>query len=128
MLALVSDSGVSVNAGIVLQDYMGWIQGKLVFNGVALQDAIKALALAYGADIRVGDSVLARQKMRMEVPVTNVPLSQVLDMIGDVNNAHVVRKDSVYVISPGRAATEPTHNPGRQAIPQLSHPEQQYGK
>jgi len=129
MLAVVSDSGIAVTTGIVVQDYIGWTQEKLVFNSVSLGDAVKALGLAYRADIRIEDSALARQKMRMEVSVADLPLSRVLDIISDVNDAHVVRHDTVYVISPGRSATQsPSRTPGRRIIPHRSQPEQQYGK
>jgi len=126
MLAHVADSGMTVTSGITTREYIGWAHGTLVFNWVPLRDVLGELSRAYGADIRVDDSVLATRKLRIDITVTEIPLSQILRVIGDVAEAHVVRDGKAFLLAPGRIPndTDPTtrrHNHDPQ-------PETQYGK
>jgi len=126
MCAQISDSGVTVMSGTAAGTYTDWTRGMLVFNKVPLREVVAELTRTYGADIRIVDTTLANRRMRIDVAVSEESLSQVLDVIGDVANAHYVRDGHVYVVTPGRAPL-PTHHgiPVRQPFPQL---EQSYGR
>jgi transmembrane sensor len=120
--AYVSDSGVAVQKGAGVNDYTAWTQGRLVFNERPLREVVGELSRAYGIDIRVADSALARQPMTFATSVRDVPLSQVLTLLTFTIDAHYSRRDSAFVIAPGRGVREhPTPK-------YHSQPEKQYGR
>jgi ferric-dicitrate binding protein FerR (iron transport regulator) len=122
MSAQVTDSGVTVTRGVAIRDYTGWMHGTLTFNEVPLRDVVVELARAYGATIRVADTVLATRSMIMEVSVNQQSLRRVLDLISVAAGAHYRLDGDTYVLLPGRATTPTTP---RQ---QFSQPEMDYGK
>jgi len=126
MLAQVSDSGVLVQEGITLREYIGWTQGELVFDRTPLRDVVAALSRAYGADIRIADSLLADEQISAEVKIQRQPLPQVLDAIGLMMNAHIVGRRGTFTLVPGRTLRQESSKQLRQnSIPQ---PEKQYGR
>jgi ferric-dicitrate binding protein FerR (iron transport regulator) len=126
MVAQVSDSIITVTSGITTREYTSWTQGVLVFNNVPLHNVVGELARAYGVDIRIADTVLAKQIIGIEISVTKHSINQVLGSMCHVTNAHYSYDGQSYVISPGRVATKsPRVAPSRYSFPQ---PEQQYGR
>ena len=126
MLAQVTDSGGTVSSGIAVEDLTSWTHGTLVFRNDMLRDVIAELVRAYGVEIRIADTTLAKRLVRTEVSVTEEPLNQVLLSICNVTDAHLTHGGHTYVISPGRMAERsPRPVPSRH---QLSHPERQYGR
>jgi len=126
MLALVADSGITVTSGVTTRDYTSWTQGRLVFDTMPLRHIVAELARAYGVDIRVADTTLAKNTMRLDVSVNDESIDQVLVAICKALNAHVVRSGRAYVLSPGRGPSG-----ARDSVPQRRHfpqPEQQYGR
>jgi ferric-dicitrate binding protein FerR (iron transport regulator) len=126
MLATVTDSGITVMPGIVTEEYVSWTHGLLVFNRVALGTVIAELVRVYDADIRIADTTLAKQVMQVNVSVDEDSLTQVLDLICTVSNAHYTRRGRTYVLLPGRTAT---HTPrAAPAHHDFFQPEPQYGR
>jgi len=126
MAAQLSDTGITVQDSVVVQNYVGWTQGDLVFDRVPLREVAAELSRAYGVRIRVADSSLAREKVSVEVKVHRWPLTQVLDAIGAMLHAHVVQAQDTLTLSPGRAAAQDTGGqPQRNRTPQL---EKAYGR
>jgi ferric-dicitrate binding protein FerR (iron transport regulator) len=126
MLAQVGDSGVTVTSGIESREYVEWTRGTLVFNRVALGNVVTELARAYGAEIQIADSTLAKYPMRMDVTVADDPLTDVLDDVCKATNAHYTRVGHAYVLAPGRSNTQRQRSvPLRHFFPQ---PEHAYGR
>jgi transmembrane sensor len=126
MLALVTDSEVTVTPGVVTREYTAWTSGTLVFDSVSVRDVVTELARAYGVHIRVADSVLARQTINAEVRVREWPLTQVLDAISYMIDAHYTRSGSSYVLLQGQnSGAMPSEPLQRNRFPQ---PEKRYGR
>jgi transmembrane sensor len=122
MLAVISDSGVTVTRGIAVGAYTEWTQGRLSFDDTPLGDVMVELARAYGTKIRVEDSTLALQPLTMAVSVRTEPLGDVLTSVGQVAGAHVTRRGDVYVLVRGRTLAPDAR------IHRFPPPERQYGK
>jgi ferric-dicitrate binding protein FerR (iron transport regulator) len=117
------DSGVTVSRDIAVEDYVGWTHGTLVFTSARLHDVVAELGRAYGVEIRVLDSTLASQPLTFVARVRTQPITQVLDFIGRVTEAHSTRVDSTtFMLTPGRASTTAPHRT------LISSQEQQYGR
>jgi hypothetical protein len=98
----------------------------LVFNRVALGNVVTELGRAYGIEIQVADTTLAKYPMRMDVTVADDPLNQVLDEVCKVTNAHYTRVGNAYVLAPGRSNVQQRRPaPVRRLIPK---PESSYGR
>jgi transmembrane sensor len=117
----VTDSGVTTK-GVNATEYVAWTTGRLIFRGTPLRDVVAELSRAYGATILVQDSVLAKQAMTMQVSVQSQPLQQLLQNIGFITDARVVRSGHAFVLTPGRSA------PAVPARTSVFHPEKQYGR
>jgi len=126
MMAMVSDSGIVVTSGITPRESIGWIQGTLVFNHVPLRDVVAELSRAYGADIQVPDSALARRPLVAEVQVRTEPLARVLGIITATMDAHYVRHGGTYVLTSGRG--EHVTPPQSQQDSLFPQPEKAYGR
>jgi ferric-dicitrate binding protein FerR (iron transport regulator) len=126
MIAQVADSSVTVQPSISTREYVEWTRGTLVFNRVALGTVVTDLARAYGAEIRVPDTTLAKYLMRMDVTVADDSLGQVLEGICRVTNAHYTQVGHAYVLAPGRSNGQLRRPaPVRRLFPQ---PEHAYGR
>ncbi len=67
-VAMVSDGQAAIVArGVDTTAYLGWTGGELVFDGTPLRDALTELGRWYGLDFHLGDSSLARVRLRMTV-------------------------------------------------------------
>jgi transmembrane sensor len=102
--AQVTDSGTSIIPGISAADYTGWTQGTLVFREIPLRDVVADLSRAYGADIRIADTALARQRVTMTAFIQRQSLSDVLGLLGIATNTHYTQSANVFVIMLGRSA------------------------
>jgi transmembrane sensor len=130
MLALVTDSGVTVTSGITTKDYTSWTQGILKFERIPLANVIAELGRAYGAEIRISDTTLAKVPVVMEVSVSEDLLWQTLTRICLASDAHVVRNGRAYVLVPGQSPRDVHRGPAsdaprRNTFPQ---PDKQYGR
>jgi ferric-dicitrate binding protein FerR (iron transport regulator) len=103
MVAQISDSNVTVSNQVSTNVYTEWMRGRMVFNEVPLRDVLAELGRAYAADVRLADTVLARQPVTLQASVRSDPLAQILDLIAQAVNARVVRTDSSFVLVRGAA-------------------------
>ena len=121
---------MTVTRGVSPRDFTEWTRGMLVFNKAALRDVVAELSRAYDVPIQVNDSTLRQASMTMEVAVTQQSVTEILEIIGQLADAHYVKRGTAYVLlpGPGKATTPsqaPLHAPHRQTLPQ---PEKDYGK
>jgi len=119
-MAVAGDSGVTTSTGV--SDYTMWTRGGMIFRKTPLAEVVREVARMYGANIRVTDTVLAKQPTTMTISVVNDPLSAVLEVLSIMQQAHVVNDDTVLTLVPGPGAK---HRPALQTFPQ---PEKQYGR
>lgn len=115
VVAQVDDSGqVRLLPETAVDEYAGWTAGHLVFHGAPLRTVISDLARTYGADIRVTDSLLAKQPVTLSASVSVDPLPAVLDFLARATDAHWEHVHGTLVLMPGRAASTtplPSHFP-----------------
>jgi transmembrane sensor len=105
-LGTVDDSGhVQVTPNIAADEYTAWTRGQLIFQKTPVRDAVVDLGRAYGVEIRVQDSTLARYTLTWSVPVQQLTLAGALDALAAVLSAHVVRSGDVITLVPGRATS-----------------------
>jgi len=124
MVAVVNDSGrIDAAADAHIEDYVGWISGRLVFRGTQAAQIADELSRVYGLDIQIHDSTLRKQRLTLEVSVAEKPFAAVLDAVAYTLRAHVVRKNDTITFVPGPAAPSNSSSPPRQ-----SHQETQYGR
>jgi len=123
-LGVVDDSGnVQITPNATLDDYIDWTHGELVFHQTLVRDVMLELGRAYDVDMRVNDSTLAAQTLSWRLRMAHRSLSDVLEFLSTVLDAHPVRTGRVITLVPGRSA------PTRHATPPSSSlTETQYGK
>jgi transmembrane sensor len=124
-LAVVTDSGVAITPNVDSRTYTSWTQGLLTFEGAPLRDVVSELARAYGVEIRVSDTLLARRTIGLEVSVTKDRITQVLESICNVTDARYTRSGKGYLLQPGRTGSRANPAPSPRV---LTQPEKQYGR
>jgi transmembrane sensor len=122
MAAITTDSTISVLRDTRADEFTDWTKGMLVFDRVPLRDMLADLARAYGTTIRVSDTLLASERMTMQVSVRTQSLARVLELIGTAVNAHHTYDGRAYLLAPGRTSTR---NMKRSPFPK---PEKEYGR
>jgi ferric-dicitrate binding protein FerR (iron transport regulator) len=113
MLAVVDDSGrVTVTPNVAVDDYTSWTTGRLVFQSTPAGEVLRELGRAYGVTLRLTDTGMAQQPLTWTVPVTKRSLTDVLNGLSDLLNAHVDRSGKTILIVPGRlkSTTAPTRD------------------
>jgi transmembrane sensor len=99
-LATIDATGaVTVRRGVDVAGYLAFAQGRLVFDGTPLGDAMRELARTYNLDIRVADSTLARKVVTASF--TDEPVDEVLNVITNIVGARYERMGRVVVIRGG---------------------------
>jgi ferric-dicitrate binding protein FerR (iron transport regulator) len=109
MLSFVSDSGISVESGVTTSDYMGWVDGQLVFNRMPLRDVATEVARTYGVEIRIPDSSLANVIVSMTASVKARSVAQTLDLLVSAVAAHHTRIGQTFIIARGEAGKSQPH-------------------
>jgi transmembrane sensor len=102
MVATVTDQQVTIAHDASAREYTGWVSGVLVFRHAALQDVVAEVGRAYGSEIRIADSALARRTISVELDIAQSSLTQVLDIVGLTLHAHYQRDGGTYVLASGR--------------------------
>jgi transmembrane sensor len=124
MLATIDDSGhTKIVPNIAVDDYTAWTMGKLVFQQTPVREIVDDLSRAYGVDLRLTDSTLSRRAFTWTVSLTQLTLSDVLDVLTGALDAHVTRSGDVITIVPGPSRTHHVVKP-RFPLPL----ENQYGR
>lgn len=121
--AVVSDSGqLTTTPNISTDDYTSWTTGVLVFHATAAQEVVADVGRTYGVDIKI-DSTLGSHPLTWKVDATNKSLSEALDELTILLDAHVVKTDHDITLVRGRM---PARNP---LTPRhMFKPEAQYGR
>ncbi len=65
--------------GVTLERYLGWTEGRLIFQDTPLRDAVLQLGRWYDLDVRLADSTLGAK--RLTATFKDEPVSQVLHLI-----------------------------------------------
>jgi transmembrane sensor len=124
MLGTIDDSGtVRVMPQVSSDAYIGWTSGRLVFRDMPVREALIEVGRAYGVEIRVADSTVAKQPLNATISLTKQSLSDVLESLSDVLDVHSVRTRGIITLIPGRAAVR---RPAGPFSPYRS--ESEYGK
>ena len=97
-LGLASSRGVSAQRGIDASGYMGWREGRLVFEAVPLRDVLAQLERWRGVRLAVPDSALARRPLT--ATFTGESVDEILDIIGLALDADVERRGSTLILVP----------------------------
>jgi len=123
-LGVVDDSGnVRVTPNVPADDYLAWTTGNLVFHQTPVQEIVAELGRAYGANLRLTDSVLSQRAFTWSISVTRRTLADVLDVLTTALGAHVVQTGDVITIVPGSGVSRKSNSP---RIPSTA--EKQYGR
>jgi ferric-dicitrate binding protein FerR (iron transport regulator) len=124
MLGVVDDSGrVSVTPNIAVDDYTAWTAGRLVFRNTPLRNVVAEVGRAYDVNIRIADSTLAKQAVDWTLPLAQRSLTDVLESLSDVLDAHPVRTGRIITFVAGRSPVRRSLD-----VPSSSTQERQYGK
>jgi ferric-dicitrate binding protein FerR (iron transport regulator) len=108
-LGIVSDSGdVRVTENVPVDRYTGWTRGDLNFENRPVREILVDLGRAYGVEIRLSDSTLAKRSLTWSVETARYPLAQVLHEIAELLDAHIVTSGNVVTLAPGRHAARRT--------------------
>jgi len=127
-LGVVDDSGAVhvVSDGAAddgsANDELAWSHGTLVFRNAPVTRIVAELSRAYAADIKLGDSILARRTLTLSVPVTAQSLNDVLAVIAVTLDAHVTHVGHTITIGAG------THSSPKRIVRPSLTPETQYGR
>jgi len=125
-MAEVADSTVIVTNGVSAAEYIAWVDDRLVFKGVPLRDVVAELNRIYATDIRIPDTVLAKQPLMMDVSTQGKTIVDVLRLIGRATDSHYTHDKHGYLLIPGSGKI-----PAEHAAPphrELSHSEKMYGE
>jgi ferric-dicitrate binding protein FerR (iron transport regulator) len=101
-MAVISDSGaVTLTSGVSVDDYVAWTDGRLVFRATPLHDVVAELARAYGVTITATDSSLVNRQITLTAVTSRRSLTDVLDALVVIVDAHYTRRGNVITIQPG---------------------------
>jgi transmembrane sensor len=123
MTGQIADSTIVTSATTAPTESAAWTQGRLVFRAIPLSDVLADLSRAYGTEVRVEDSVLARQRMTLTISVRTESLQNILNVVTEITDAHYTKVGTSFVVAPGRGVTSRSPRP-----PLLSPQEKQYGR
>lgn len=123
-LGVVNDSGqIVLTPNIAVNRYTGWTEGELLFEATPAGDVVADLSRAYGVDITLSDSTLAKHPITWGVQTTRYPLAQALRELTTLLSAHVRKSGNSISIVPGRLAGQ-RFTP----VPSPNTLESQYGR
>jgi ferric-dicitrate binding protein FerR (iron transport regulator) len=100
--ARVTDSIAVLQSSDDAMTATAWTRGQLVFKWVPLRDVVGELSRVYGTEVRVTDTTLAKETVRLDVSIREQSLNQVLDVIGAIVNARAVKSGNAFMLTPGR--------------------------
>lgn len=101
-MAVISDSGaVTLTSGVSVDDYVAWTDGRLVFRDTPLRDVVAELTRAYGVTITATDSSLVNRQITLTAITSQRSLTDVLDALVVIVDAHYTRHGNVITIQPG---------------------------
>jgi ferric-dicitrate binding protein FerR (iron transport regulator) len=123
MLAVIDSITTRITPKIDPNEQTGWVRGEIVFRRTPVCDVVSELGRVYDMDIRVTDSVLARQTLSWKLLTSQRSLSDVLEFLSITFDAHAVRTGRTITLVPGRLIVPPRSKPSSSS---LSEP--QYGK
>lgn len=90
------DGKLTLTRNVDTTAHLAWTSGMLVFQQTPSVAAILQLNRWYGADIRLGDSTLAR--LTLTATFTDETLAQALDLVADVLGARLERHGATVVL------------------------------
>lgn len=102
-VATISDVGIAVQHRADIAGLTGWMQGKLVFNGTPLGEAVREVGRMFGVRVTVADSVLATEPLNGAFDDATV--DGVLDAITGVVGGRYERVGDTMVIRRRAAGT-----------------------
>jgi ferric-dicitrate binding protein FerR (iron transport regulator) len=91
-----SDGRLTAVRGAPTDASLAWMSGRLVFDTTSVRQAVAQINRWYDADVRLGDSTLARQ--RLTASLTNEPFVQAIQIIAGALDAHVERRGTTYLL------------------------------
>ncbi len=92
-LGRVDAAGVlTVTRQVSVDDYLGWMRGRLVFTDAPLRDVLPRLSRWYGVRMTVGDSVLADARLTATLDLNAEALSDALRRLASLLDARVERR------------------------------------
>jgi ferric-dicitrate binding protein FerR (iron transport regulator) len=109
-VARITDSTVSVSRGIAPAEYLAWTRDRLIFDQTPLHDVVTELNRVYDVDIRVADTLLAKQPLMMDVSIAHKPVADILTLIGRATGSHYRRDGRVFMLIPGRTVVPSEHS------------------
>jgi ferric-dicitrate binding protein FerR (iron transport regulator) len=93
---LEPDGRLTLETGVVLDDYTAWTSGRLVFTNTPLRDAIPRLSRWYDAELRLDDPSLGRETFT--ATLTHEPLSEVVRLLAATVRARVEQRGDTLVL------------------------------
>jgi ferric-dicitrate binding protein FerR (iron transport regulator) len=96
-----ADGQLSVTRGVKTDPNIAWVSGRVVFDQMPVPEAIAQINRWYDADVRLGDSTLAR--FTLTASLTNEPFPRAIEVIASALDARVVRRDSTFTLYRARA-------------------------
>lgn len=91
---LTAENGPVVTVENDIEWYMGWTEGRLVFNNRELREVLPKLERWYDIDIRVTDESIGKRKITAEIDYS-LPMTDVLQGIAMSLNLEVERTDRI---------------------------------
>ncbi len=89
---------LAMERGVPLERYLGWTEGRLVFEDTPLRDAALQLGRWYDLDVRLADTTLGAK--RLTATFKDEPPSQVLHLIAASLDVRIGQQGRVVTIKP----------------------------
>ena len=93
---LSPDGQVAVARAADLDPYVAWTAGRLVFRQTPVAEAVARLSRWYGAEIRLGDSALAREALT--ATLGDEPIASALELVAGALDARIEWRGSSSAI------------------------------
>jgi len=96
-LGRVSAAGhLAIEHGVPLERYLGWTEGRVVFQDTPLRDAVLQLGRWYDLDVQLADSALGAK--RLTATFKDEPFSQVLHLIAASLDLRIAQRGRVVTV------------------------------
>jgi transmembrane sensor len=108
-VATVTDSNtVVVTRNVSTEVLTAWTRSELVYQETPLSEVVNSLSRAYGIQLRIADSTMARRRVTLTVSLATTSLTDVLEALMPGLGAHYTQNRSGVTIFAGRRADRRT--------------------
>jgi ferric-dicitrate binding protein FerR (iron transport regulator) len=125
-ILLIADSSTSSGRLTGTDSYVDWKNGRLVFRDAPVPDLLRVVGGWYGYDLRVTDSVLARQ--HVTATFDRLPVSDALTAVKALLGVTMTFEGRIITLRPSGTVDAPAAKKGQEIHRKITSPRNEVGR